>query len=143
MCLWEEIFRGHRHVGVGWTLGSSRMSLTCTWSAPGLDINVFEYITHDWMSTSPRGPSADTFTGTGRRHFRCRRDKQVVSFGFSHPGDQQQWMGYVAEILYLMCTHQKIIVPDMYVCQCQCVLTWGLGNGSRYFSLKLSGAGKA
>ena len=46
MCLWEEIFRGHRHVGVGWTLGSSRMSLTCTWSAPGLDVNVFEYIIH-------------------------------------------------------------------------------------------------
>ena len=46
VCLWEEIFRGHRHVGVGWTLGSSRMSLTCTWSAPGLDVNVFEYIIH-------------------------------------------------------------------------------------------------
>ena len=66
------------------------------------------------MSTSPQGPGADTFTGTGRRHFRCRRDKQVVSFGFSHPGDQQQWMGYVTEILYLMCTYQTIIVPNMY-----------------------------
>ena len=85
------------------------------------------------MSTSPQGPGADTFTRTGRRHFRRRRDKQVVSFGFSPPGDQQQWMGYVAEILYLMCTYQTIIVPNMYVYQCQCVQTWGLGNGSGGF----------
>ena len=53
----------------------------------------------------------------------------MVSFGFSHPGDQQQWMGYVAEILYLMCTYQKIIVPNLFIYQCQCVQTWGLGYG--------------